>query len=73
MRLVAEALTDDGVLLACHWRHEAPGYPGDAAGVHAAIAAAGLAQVVHHEEPDLLLAVWTRGEPSVARAEGWLP
>jgi len=70
--LVVESLDDDGVVLACHWRHEAPGYPGDAAGVHAAIAAAGLSQVVHHEEPDLLLDVWTRGEPSVARAEGWL-
>ncbi len=66
------SLAPGGVLLACHWRHPAPGYPGTAAGVHDRLASAGLAQVVHHEEPDLLLDVWTSGEPSVARAEGWL-
>lgn len=73
--LTARAVTSlapGGVLLACHWRHPAPGYPGTAAGVHDRFAHAGLAQVAHHEEPDLLLDVWTSGEPSVARAEGWL-
>ncbi|WP_336922707.1 class I SAM-dependent DNA methyltransferase [Aquipuribacter sp. SD81] len=67
-----DALASDGVLLACHWRHPAPDYPLDAEAVHAGLGATGLRQVAHHEEPDLLLDVWTAGEPSVARAEGWL-
>lgn len=66
------ALTEGGVLVACHWRHPAPGYPGTAEQVHDRFAALGLAAVAHHEEPDLLLDVWTAGEASVARAEGWL-
>ncbi|MGJ7439879.1 class I SAM-dependent DNA methyltransferase [Aquipuribacter sp. MA13-6] len=65
-------LAPGGVLLACHWRHPAPGYPGTAAGVHECLGGTGLAHLAHHEEPDLLLDVWTSGEASVARAEGWL-
>lgn len=65
-------LHHDGVLVACHWRHDTPEYPGDADLVHARLAAAGLARCVRHEEPDLLLDVWTAGESSVARHEGWL-
>ena len=72
VRLTAAALGADGTLVLCHWRHDAPGYPGTAAGVRDAVAGAGLARVVAHEEPDLLLDVWTAGEPSVARREGWL-
>jgi SAM-dependent methyltransferase len=64
-----------GVLLACHWRHEAPDYPSTAEEVHGTLADAagadGLARAVGHVEPDLLLDVWVRGEPSVAAAEGW--
>jgi len=70
--LAAGSLAPGGVVLACHWRHPAPGYPGTAAGVHDRLGRTGLAVVAHHEEPDLLLDVWTSGEPSVARAEGWL-
>lgn len=70
--LAADGLAPGGVLLACHWRHAAPGYPGTAAEVHDRFGRTGLAVVAHHEEPDLLLDVWTSGEPSVARAEGWL-
>ena len=71
-RRAAGALGPDGVLLACHWRHPAPDYPLDARAVHDGLGAQGLRVVAHHEEPDLLLDVWTAGEPSVARAEGWL-
>ena len=70
---VTASLRPGGVLLACHWRHPAPGYPGDAAQVHGRLGARGLAVVAHHVEPDLLLDVWTTGEASVAREEGWLP
>ncbi len=72
VRRAVVSLGDDGVLVSCHWRHEAPGYPGTAQGVRDALAGAGLARVLAHDEPDLLLDVWTAGEPSVARAEGWL-
>lgn len=68
-----DSLAPDGVVLACHWRHAAPGYPGVASQVHARLAATGLSSLAHHEEPDMLLDVWTSGEPSIARAEGWLP
>ena len=68
----ASSLTPDGVLLGCHWRHPAPDYPSSAADVHAALGSTGLARSVRHVEPDLLLDVWTRGDPSVARGEGWL-
>ena len=36
VRAVDEVLTEDGVLVACHWRHPAPGYPQTAEAVHAA-------------------------------------
>ena len=71
--LARDSLTDEGVLVLCHWRHPAPGYPSTAEQVHERLAGLGLRPVARHAEVDLLLDVWTRGEASVARAEGWLP
>jgi len=71
-RATLGCLAPGGVLIACHWRHPAEGYPLQAAQVHDRLERDGLAVVAHHQEPDLLLDVWTTGEPSVARAEGWL-
>lgn len=68
----AGGLAEGGALATVHWRHEAPDYPSTAEQVHDALGATGLPHAVHHEEPHLLLDVWVRGEPSVARAEGWL-
>jgi LmbE family N-acetylglucosaminyl deacetylase/SAM-dependent methyltransferase len=68
---VAETLTHDGVLVACHWRHPAPDHPHTAADVHTALGA-DLFHLVAHVEPDFLLDLWTRDPRSVAQAEGIL-
>jgi SAM-dependent methyltransferase len=66
------ALDDDGVVLACHWRHPVPDYPrtGDDAHAHLGAAFADLTRLVRHEEADLLLEVWARDPRSVAQREG---
>ncbi|WP_420122677.1 bifunctional PIG-L family deacetylase/class I SAM-dependent methyltransferase [Nakamurella sp.] len=68
------ALTPDGVVLACHWRHPAAGYPLTGDEVHAALAAEpGLITLAAHTEEDFRLDVFARpGTPSVARADGVL-
>lgn len=66
------ALTPDGVLVACHWRHPAPLHPHSAATVHAALGA-GRHLVASHVEDDFLLEMWTRTSMSVATAEGIVP
>lgn len=72
--LAAAALTDDGVLVAVHWRHAVPEYPLDGDDVHAALAREpGLRRLVRHEEEDFLLDVLVRPPASsVARADGLL-
>ncbi|ROS78647.1 PIG-L family deacetylase [Cellulomonas sp. PhB143] len=66
------SLADDGVLIACHWRHEVPEYPGRGDDVHRALRARGdLATLVRHEEEDFLLDVLVRPPAvSVARRAG---
>ena len=68
------ALAPDGVVVACHWRHSAAGYPLTGDEVHAALAAEpGLVTLAAHEEEDFRLDVLARpGTPSVARADGVL-
>lgn len=68
---VDRSLTIDGVLVACHWRHDAPDHPFTAEAVQAALQP-GLRSVVAHQEADFLLDVWTRDGVSVAAAEGIL-
>ncbi|WP_338403778.1 bifunctional PIG-L family deacetylase/class I SAM-dependent methyltransferase [Cellulosimicrobium arenosum] len=66
------SLTDDGVLVACHWRHEVPEYPlgGDEAQGRV-VARPELEVVVHHEEEDFVLDVLARRPArSVAREAG---
>ncbi|HVE09645.1 MAG TPA: SAM-dependent methyltransferase [Paraburkholderia sp.] len=65
------SLAADGTLLACHWRH------GFADGLQSAVAAhaafdrcTSLVKLVHHEERDLLLDVWSKDARSVAEHEG---
>lgn len=68
---IGATLDVDGTLLACHWRR-----PFDAAlqsteALHAHFSAhCGLTRIVHHDEADLLLDVWTRDGCSVAQLEG---
>ncbi|WP_312937005.1 class I SAM-dependent methyltransferase [Pseudomonas sp.] len=55
------SLTDDGGLLACHWRHAIEGCPQDGPQVQAALAEhLGLHRVILHEEADFQLAYWCR-------------
>lgn len=68
---VAAALSPTGTLVACHWRHPFAARRQDTAAVHATLAAcAPLHEQLCHQEPDLLLHVWTRQPPSVAQREG---
>ena len=65
------SLSDDGQLLACHWRPPIEGCPQTADQVHAVLAQRlGMAQVVSHHEPDFLLDLWSRDGRSVATLEG---
>ncbi len=57
---VRDALTDDGHLLLCHWRHEIVGWPLDGADVHDAFLATGARVLVEHREPDFLMHVLAR-------------
>lgn len=67
-----ESLTQDGVLVACHWRHPVPEYPLGGDDVHAALVARPeLVRLVHHLEEDFVLDVFTRPPArSVAREAG---
>ena len=71
----AGALADDGVLVACHWRHPVPEYPLGGDAVHAALRAhPRLALLARHEEEDFLLDVLVPAPAtSVARATGLVP
>ena len=55
-----DALTDDGHLLLCHWRHEIVGWPLDGPDVHEAFLATGAPVLVEHREPDFELFVLAR-------------
>lgn len=67
------SLEQDGVLLACHWKHAIEGAYHDAQTVHSRLAAAlGLTASVHHEETDFMLDVWCCDARSVAATEGIL-
>ncbi|MGH8861139.1 MAG: PIG-L family deacetylase, partial [Jatrophihabitantaceae bacterium] len=68
---VQSSLGADGVLVACHWRHDALMHRHSAETVHAVLGA-GRQLVVHHVEDDYLLQVWSAGR-SVAAVEGMLP
>lgn len=55
-----EALTDDGHLLLCHWRHQPVGWPLAGPAVHETFLATGAPVLVEHHEPDFLLHVLGR-------------
>lgn len=56
------ALSDDGHLLLCHWRHQPVGWPLAGPVVHQAFVATGAPVLVEHQERDFLLHVL--GRPS---------
>lgn len=65
------SLTDDGQVLACHWRTPIDGCPLNAEQVHGALSQRlGMDQVFSYQESDFLLDVWSRDKQSVAQKEG---
>jgi LmbE family N-acetylglucosaminyl deacetylase len=66
---IRAGLAFDGVVVACHWRHEARDHPHSADEVHSAVGA-GLSKIASHVEEDFLLDVWTSSGESVARRGG---
>lgn len=59
--LAIDALTPDGVLVACHWRHPVSDYPLTGDQVHERLAAQDdLARLSRHEEADFLLETFSR-------------
>ncbi|ANC29903.1 PIG-L family deacetylase [Isoptericola dokdonensis] len=69
---VLGSLAPDGVVVACHWRHEVPAYPSGGDRVHDVLRShPDLAVQVRHAEEDFLLEVLARRPAvSVATAEG---
>ncbi|MCP3712524.1 nodulation S family protein [Paraburkholderia sp. CNPSo 3274] len=71
--LATTALEEDGTLLCCHWRHGGEAWMIDSAQVHAIFAIharrASLRCVVHAQDADFLLDVWSANPLSVARRE----
>jgi len=68
-----ESLQEDGVLLACHWRHPIDGCMLDGDAVHHLLDAhLDLPRLSSHREDDFLLDVWGGSGESVARREGLL-
>ncbi len=70
----ASSLTEDGVLLACHWRHPVAEYPTSGDDVHERLRAeSGLVVLAQHVEEDFRLDVLVRPPAvSVARRTGVL-
>lgn len=69
VRRIDGCLTEDGVLVASHWRRPAAMHAHTAGSVHNALGA-GRRMIVNHVEDDFLLQVWSRSGESVAVAEG---
>ncbi|MEV7769486.1 bifunctional PIG-L family deacetylase/class I SAM-dependent methyltransferase [Microbacterium sp. NPDC086615] len=69
------SVSDDGHLVACHWRHPVAEYPRTGDEVHDALAARpDLVRLVRHEEEDFVLEVFARpGARSVAAEAGLVP
>ena len=66
-----DALAEDGVFVACHWRHPFQGMLQRAQDAHAAFdAALGGSRIVHHAEADFILDIWSNDGRSVAQREG---
>ena len=68
--LVDASLATDGVLLACHWKHEFVQRVHSTPDVHALFdQLTGMHRCAHYEDADFLLDVWGRESRSVAELE----
>lgn len=70
VRRMRGALTDDGVLVACHWRHPVAEYPLTGDAVHEVLLDSDLERTVLHVEADFLLEVFQVDPRSVAERNG---
>lgn len=74
---LCDSLTPHGTVLACHWRHAVEGFALRGDEVHALLdeqlGRACFARLLHHEERDFLLDVWSGDARSVAQREGFAP
>ncbi|WP_243073960.1 bifunctional PIG-L family deacetylase/class I SAM-dependent methyltransferase [Microbacterium sp. SS28] len=69
-RRIGSALAEDGILVACHWRHASPDAPLTGDEVHAALGAdTAWTSILHHLEEDFVLDVYRR-RPTPAAAQG---
>jgi LmbE family N-acetylglucosaminyl deacetylase/SAM-dependent methyltransferase len=68
-RRVEGSLTANGVLVACHWLHDAPLHPHSAETVHATLGRS-RRRIATHREADFVLDVWTADGRSVAQFDG---
>ena len=60
---VRECLTDDGVVVACHWRHEVEGWVLDGPEAHAhLLTGLGLTEICRYEDRDITLSLLAHGE-----------
>lgn len=62
---IEASLTEDGVLVACHWRRPAAEHLHNAGDVHGVLGERRRA-IVSHVDPDFLLHVWARAEAPTA-------
>lgn len=70
-RRVRAALSPDGTVVACHWRHPVRDYPLSGDAVHEILRAElGLPATVEHRERDFLLEVFETRPRSLAQREG---
>lgn len=67
---IVDSLRDDGVLVACHWRHPVAEYPLSGDAVHARVETLGLPRISRLEEADFVLEVFAIDGRSVAAREG---
>lgn len=69
--LINGSLADDGVLLACHWRHDFPQRLHDTASIHAGFDnIPALHRMAHYQDEDFLLDMWCRQPASIAQQQG---
>lgn len=68
-----ESLREAGTVLACHWRHPVDGFELHGDLVHAILGRQlGMPRLVHHEERDFVLDIWSTDGRSVAQREGFV-
>ena len=68
-----DALTADGMLVACHWRYDIEGCPVNGNEVHELLAEVlAMPRIVQHAEADFLLEIWSADGRSAAQLDGML-